>query len=75
MKDIKQTMFGWIKEQGHDIFVNILQTERCREIRFFSNSHVAMDLSCLKEKTETKIPPIKVGIRFKVVYCSEQADD
>ena len=58
-------MNGLKKEQGHDLFENMLQAERSREIGSFANSRMTMYLHQLKETIEAKITPTKAGLRFK----------
>jgi len=53
----------------------MLQVERYREIKFFTNSYITMNLQRLKEKIELKIASIKVGLRYKAVYCGRQIED
>ena len=53
--------------KGVDIFLNILQAIRSKEIRFFSNSHLTMDLEELQNTIETKLE-IKVELYLKAIF-------
>ena len=75
INDIKRDMYGWMQEQGNDIYRNMLQAERYREIGFFTNSHITMDLPRLQGVIEEKIYPIKVGLRYKAVFRGRQVED
>ena len=56
------------------MYVNILQAQRHREIAFFTNSLIAMDLQRLKETMEHKIAPIKVGLMCEDVHREKQTE-
>ena len=57
-----------MQEHGIDIYVNMLQVEGSREIGFFINSFIMMDLHRMKEKMEAKIYLIEVSLCYKAVY-------
>jgi hypothetical protein len=46
-------MKGWFIDKGHDLFLNMLQVKRAREIGFFSNSFIIIDLEEIKEVIES----------------------
>ena len=58
-------------EKGFDLYPNMLQIEYSKEAGFFSNSHMSMNISELKDRLEEKLN-IKVGIRYKAIYHRRQ---
>ena len=61
IKDIKEYIKGWMFEKRIDLFLNILQVERSKEVGFLSNSYITMDLDNLRDTLEEKLG-IKVGL-------------
>ena len=67
IKDIKREVRGWTVEKGCDLYLNILQTERSKEVGFFSNSYISIDMDELKTTLEERLN-IKVDFRYKAIY-------
>ena len=60
-------MWGWLKQEGCNIYYNMLQVEQLQEVGFFIYSHQTMDLEALKEVIDKKVG-IEVGLRYKTIY-------
>ena len=67
IKDIKDEIRSWIITNDIDIFLNMLQAIRLKEIGFFSNSFLTMGLKELQEKIKAKLD-IKVGLHYKAIF-------
>ena len=60
-------MWRWLKQEGYNIYHNMLQIEQSQEVEFFTYSHQTIDLEALKEVIEEKVG-IEVGLRYKTIY-------
>ena len=49
--------------------------ERSREIGFFTNSHITIDLYYLKEVIKAKVYPIEVDLHYKAIYRGKQVEE
>ena len=65
--NIKRDMWRWLKQEGYDIYRNLLQVEQSQEVGFFTYSHQTMDLEALKEVIEEKAG-IEVELKYKTIY-------
>lgn len=49
IKELSKDLGTWLQKGEHALYINMLQCERKRETRFFTNSYFTMDLEVLKD--------------------------